>query len=216
MVDQQSRIEIAGPVSEFVGRGGEKLAAALDAFGIEVAGRLAIDAGASTGGFTDCLLQRGAAGVIAVDVGYGQLDWKIQSDPRVDIRDRTNFRWMTGDDIPGLADVLVADLSFISLTLVAGVVESLTADSADIVLLVKPQFEVGKNEVPRGGVVRDPAAHHRAIAKVIEAYATVGMNAAGLIPSPIEGAKGNREFLLWLRRDGPGLADQDLEQAVGR
>ena len=191
---------------EFVSRGGLKLDAALTAFAIDVAGRRALDAGASTGGFTDCLLQRGAAAVTALDVGYGQLAWKLRTDDRVTVIDRTNLRHVVPADIGAPFDVVVADLSFISLTTVAPVLAACGHDETDHVVLVKPQFEVGAGDVGKGGIVRDPALHTAALTGVAAGFEEAGLGAQAAVASPIAGAKGNREFLMWMR-PGPRRYD---------
>jgi 23S rRNA (cytidine1920-2'-O)/16S rRNA (cytidine1409-2'-O)-methyltransferase len=190
----------------FVSRGGEKLDHALSTFGIVVDGLVCLDAGASTGGFTDVLLRRGARRVYAVDVGHGQLDWRLRGDPRVVAMERTNVR--TLEALPEPIDVAVADLSFISLRLVLPSIGRLTRPRAPIVALVKPQFEAGKDQVPRGGVVRDPATHRRVLLD-LWAWALVhDLTPRGLTPSPIRGPAGNVEFLLWLTNEPTGSADQ--------
>ena len=199
LVDPDVSIDL-DHVKTYVSRGGDKLAAALDAFGIDPAGRVCLDVGASTGGFTDLLLQRGAARVIAVDVGYGQLDFRLRQDPRVTVLERVNIRHL--DRLPVPADLAVIDVSFISLRLVLPRVRDLLSPPCDVVALVKPQFEVGKGAVGKGGVVRDPD-HHRQVLIDIRKFAEgSGYEVTGEIPSPIVGAKGNREFLLHLRRHG--------------
>lgn len=197
LVAPDEPVTVLGPPPRFVGRGGEKLAAALDRFAIDVAGALALDAGASTGGFTDCLLQAGAAQVIAVDVGRGQLHQRLRTDPRVDVRERTNVRHLTPADLPRPVDIVVADLSFISLRTVAGALAAATRPGGSLVVLVKPQFEAGKQEASRArGVIADPAIWRRVLHEVGGAFE--GQNAAimGLMPSPLRGADGNVEFLL--------------------
>ena len=184
----------------YVSRGGEKLAAALDAFGIDPAGRACLDVGASTGGFTDILLQRGAARVMAVDVGYGQLAWSLRQDPRVTVLERVNIRHL--EHLPFPADLAVIDVSFISLRLVLPRVRDLLSPPAEVVALVKPQFEVGKGAVGKGGIVRDPEQHRRVLSELRQFAKESGYERAAEIPSPILGAKGNREFLLHLRRNG--------------
>jgi 23S rRNA (cytidine1920-2'-O)/16S rRNA (cytidine1409-2'-O)-methyltransferase len=184
----------------YVSRGGDKLAAALDAFGIDPSGRVCLDVGASTGGFTDVLLQRGAARVIAVDVGYGQLAWSLRQDARVTLLERVNIRHLERLPIP--ADLAVIDVSFISLRLVLPRVAALLSPPGDVVALVKPQFEVGKGLVGKGGVVRDPAQHEQVLRELNGFAAELGYTVAGQIPSPLLGAKGNREFLMYLRRNG--------------
>ena len=202
-VGADAKIEVRGEELPFVSRGGVKLEHALETFGIDVRGRVAVDLGASTGGFTDCLLQRGAARVHAIDVGYNQLAWKLRSDPRVVVRERQNVRALdvaTIDDREKV-DLVVGDLSFISLTLVLPTVrELLAARGGDAVLLVKPQFEVGKGKVGKGGVVREEDERRRAREQVAEAARAAGFEVRGETESPIRGAKsGNVEYLLWLR-----------------
>jgi 23S rRNA (cytidine1920-2'-O)/16S rRNA (cytidine1409-2'-O)-methyltransferase len=187
-------------VKTYVSRGGDKLAAALASFGIDPAGRVCLDVGASTGGFTDLLLQRGAARVIAVDVGYGQLAWSLRQDPRVTVLERVNIRHL--DRLPVPADLAVIDVSFISLRLVLPRVRDLLSPPGDVVALVKPQFEVGKGAVGKGGIVRDPDQHRRVLSELRAFAEANGYEIAGEIPSPILGAKGNREFLLHLRPHG--------------
>jgi 23S rRNA (cytidine1920-2'-O)/16S rRNA (cytidine1409-2'-O)-methyltransferase len=198
-------VTVHGPAHPYVGRGGQKLAAALAAFGVDPAGRVAIDVGASTGGFTDCLLQHGAARVYAVDVGYGQLAWRLRQDPRVVNLERVNARYLTAADIPEPVDLAVIDVSFISLAKVLPAVVALLRPDGDVIALCKPQFEAGPADVPRGGVVRDPAVHAAVLRAVMAAAAELGWPAVAAIPSPITGADGNREFLLHLRRDRPPL-----------
>ncbi len=209
MVAADTPIELVGPKPRHVGRGGLKLEGALDAFGIDVAGRRALDAGASTGGFTDHLLQQGVASVTAVDVGHGQLDDKIAGDPRVTVRDRTNIRLVGPADL-GRFDLVVADLSFISLCTVADSLAELAEDGADLVLLVKPQFEVGKGQVGRGGIVKDPALHIATLEKVAECLAQAGLPVRAVCDSPITGAKGNREFFVWAVKGGEQIEDLQL------
>jgi 23S rRNA (cytidine1920-2'-O)/16S rRNA (cytidine1409-2'-O)-methyltransferase len=201
---------------EYVSRGGHKLAGALASFrplGLEVAGRRCLDAGASTGGFTDVLLREGAREVVAVDVGYGQLAWRLQQDDRVRVRDRTNIREIDLDTVGGPVDLVVGDLSFISLTLVLDALIAVTAEGADLVPMVKPQFEVGKERVGKGGVVRDPRLRTEAVATVAEAAAARGWGARAVTVSPLPGPSGNVEFFLWLRR-GPGVVDRHTIEAV--
>lgn len=182
---------------EYVSRGAEKLAAALDHFAIDVAGRSCLDVGASTGGFSDVLLRRGAARVIAVDVGYGQLAWKLRQDPRVIVLERQNIRHL--ERLPMPADLAVIDVSFISLRLVLPVVKTLLGPPGDVIALVKPQFEVGRGTVGKGGVVRDPAQHQRVISELSHFAQEIGYDVIGQVPSPLLGTKGNREFLLYLK-----------------
>lgn len=196
-VDPADAVLVEGPPARFVSRGGEKLDAALNDRGIDVEGRRVLDAGASTGGFTDCLLQRGASHVVALDVGHGQLHPRIRAHERVTVIERFNIREVSVDAIGGDVDMVVADLSFISLTLVVPALAAVCRPGADLVLLVKPQFEVGKRDVSRGrGVITDPALHDEAVAGVRSACETVGLRVVDVVPSPITGAEGNREFLL--------------------
>jgi 23S rRNA (cytidine1920-2'-O)/16S rRNA (cytidine1409-2'-O)-methyltransferase len=206
-------IEIERP-RRFVSRGGEKLDAALDAFGVEAAGLRALDIGASTGGFTDCLLQRGAAHVTAVDVGYGQLDWKLRTDPRVTVMERTNFRHLETGTFDRPFDLIVVDTSFISLrTILARAVTDL-AENGDIVALVKPQFEAGRERLGTGGVVRDPEVHREVLREVRDAMLALGLTPVALISSPLLGPAGNREFLMRMRRSGEPLGDARIDAVV--
>jgi 23S rRNA (cytidine1920-2'-O)/16S rRNA (cytidine1409-2'-O)-methyltransferase len=187
-----------------VGRGGEKLDAALERFGVEVAGRRGVDLGASTGGFTDCLLQRGATSVVAVDVGYGQLHERLRADPRVDVRERTNARELEPGDLGDPADILVGDLSFISLRTIAPAALGLVRPGGELVLLVKPQFEAGREEAARGrGVIADPVVWRRVLDEVSGALGDAGAAIMGAMASPLTGADGNVEFLLHARAGGP-------------
>ena len=197
-VDPDAKVDLIAPDHPYVGRGGLKLAHALDTFHIDVAGREALDIGASTGGFTDVLLQRGAARVVALDVGRGQLDWRLRHDPRVVVIERYNARRLTLGDLPGPVDVVAIDVSFISLRRILPVVPPLLRPGADIVALVKPQFEAGRSEV-RKGVIRDPAVHARVLEEVSAAAAEVGLTRVASTRSPITGQKGNVEFLVHLR-----------------
>ena len=192
-------IEIVEPDFPWVGRGGVKLAHALDAFGIDVVGREGLDIGASTGGFTDVLLQRGARRVVALDVGHGQLDWRLREDHRVVVLEHRNARQLERGWLPAPVDVVTIDVSFISLRLILPALPPVLAPGADIVALVKPQFEAGRGEVGRGGLVKDPAVHEAVLARVTESAASCGLVRLGMTPSPITGATGNREFLLHLR-----------------
>jgi 23S rRNA (cytidine1920-2'-O)/16S rRNA (cytidine1409-2'-O)-methyltransferase len=201
---------------EYASRGGHKLAGALAAFepeGLAVRGRRCLDAGASTGGFTDVLLRHGAREVVAVDVGYGQLAWRLQQDPRVEVRDRTNVRELDPSTLGEPVDVVVGDLSFISLTLVLDALIGVTADDGDLVLMVKPQFEVGRDRVGKGGVVRDLGLRAEAVATVADAAAARGWGTRALTVSPLPGPSGNVEFFLWLRR-GAGLVTTSTIEAV--
>jgi 23S rRNA (cytidine1920-2'-O)/16S rRNA (cytidine1409-2'-O)-methyltransferase len=200
---------------DFASRGGHKLAGALSAFPeISVSGRRCLDAGASTGGFTDVLLRAGAREVVAVDVGYGQLAWSLRSDERVQVHDRTNVRELTDELIGGPVDVVVGDLSFISLGLVLAPLVAVTRDDGDLALMVKPQFEVGKDRVGKGGVVRDPGLRAEAVASVAERAAGLGWGARAVARSPLPGPSGNVEFFLWLRRGPAAIDDADIHNAV--
>jgi 23S rRNA (cytidine1920-2'-O)/16S rRNA (cytidine1409-2'-O)-methyltransferase len=202
-------VRLREPDSPYVSRGGEKLAGALDAFQIAVAGMAALDVGASTGGFTDCLLQRGARRVIALDVGYGQLAWKLRQDARVIVCERTNARALTPDMLPETPDVVTVDVSFISLRTVLPVIATVLEPGATVVALVKPQFEVGRGRVGKGGVVRDPAARQEAVAAVQAVAEALGLTVRGEAESVLPGPKGNREVFLWLERAlSRGTADR--------
>lgn len=204
---------------DFVSRGGHKLAGALAVFGplgLSVAGRRCLDAGASTGGFTDVLLRADAAEVVAVDVGYGQLAWSLQQDPRVHVHDRTNIRDLTVETIGGPVDVVVGDLSFISLDLVLDALLSVTSPDGDLALMVKPQFEVGKDNVGKGGVVRDLDLRASAVTGVAEAAARRGWGARAVTTSPLPGPSGNVEFFLWLRRGEAAIGPDDVAAEVRR
>ncbi len=197
LVAPADAINLVGDAPRFVSRGGEKLDAALTRFGIDVSGWRALDAGASTGGFTDCLLQRGARGVVAVDVGYGQLHERLRADPRVDVRERVNVRALDAGAIGGAVDIVVADLSFISLRTVAPSLLACARPGAPLVLLVKPQFEAGRTEAAKGkGVIRDPDVRARTLEEVSGAFAALGAAIMGTMESPITGADGNVEYLL--------------------
>ncbi len=192
---------VTGPPRRFVSRGGEKLDAALEAFAVDVRGHRVLDAGASTGGFTDCLLQRGASRVVAVDVGRGQLAWHLREDSRVVVLDRTNVRLLEPEAIEGPVSRAVVDLSFISLLTVAPALARCTAPDAVVVALVKPQFEAGRERVGKGGIVRDPAVHRDVLLEVAAGLSAAGLPVVGAIASPITGRDGNREFLVHIRRD---------------
>ena len=198
-VDAQVAVTLLTPDHPWVGRGGLKLAHALDTFHIEAEGRTALDIGASTGGFTDVLLQRGARHVVALDVGHNQIDWKLRSDPRVLVLEGVNARHLAVHQLPGPVDIVTIDVSFISLRLILPAVPAVLRPGADIVALVKPQFEAGREEVGTGGLVTDPAVHERVVGDVTAAASGIGLVAVGMTPSPITGASGNREFLLHLR-----------------
>ena len=193
-------IEVRGQPHPYVSRGGLKLERALDAFAIDPAGKVALDVGASTGGFTDVLLQRGAAKVYAVDVGHGQLAWKLRSDPRVVVLERTNIRAITGEQIADAVDLIVCDVSFIGLEKALPAALALAAPGAFLATLIKPQFEVGRGQVGKGGIVRDAALHEEVCARIAAwVDAQPGWRVLGVVDSPIEGADGNREFLLAAR-----------------
>lgn len=200
MVPVDADIRVIGPEHPWVSRGGIKLAAALEAFAIDATGQVAFDVGASTGGFTDVWLQRGATHVIALDVGHSQLHWKVRSDPRVTVIENTNARHLKAGDLPdrGAITRVSIDVSFISLKHIFPVLPALVARPADIVALVKPQFEAGRKDVGKGGLVTNPAVHERVISEVTAAAAEVGLERVGLIESPITGAHGNTEFLMHL------------------
>lgn len=191
-------LSVTGPDHPFVGRGGVKLAAALDAFAVDPRGLACLDVGASTGGFTDCLLQRGAARVWAVDVGYGQLAWSLRTDPRVRLLERANIRTLAREAIGDVIDLAVIDVSFISLRLVLPKMTVFVRPAGRIIALIKPQFEVGRGLVGRGGIVRDPALREGAVRDVTAAAEALGLRCVGTIVSPIEGRDGNREYLLGL------------------
>jgi 23S rRNA (cytidine1920-2'-O)/16S rRNA (cytidine1409-2'-O)-methyltransferase len=202
---------------DYVSRGAHKLVGALDAFGAQgltVAGRRCLDAGASTGGFTDVLLRRGAREVVAVDVGYGQLAWRIQQDERVIVHDRTNIRDLSPEVIGEPVDLIVGDLSFISLTLVLDALVSVAGPDADMALMVKPQFEVGKDRVGKGGVVRDPELRAEAVLDVARAARARGWGVRAVTTSPLPGPSGNVEFFLWLRRGDALVGDDAITEAV--
>lgn len=199
LVPVNANITITGQDLPYVSRGGLKLEKALTVFPVKPEGKLALDVGASTGGFTDCLLQHGASRVIAVDVGYGQLAWKLRQDPRVTVFERTNIRYLTPQDIgEELVDLVTVDVSFISLRLVIPVIVSLAKQTADFILLIKPQFEAGKDKVGKHGVVRDPVIHQQVLSGIIEGALKHGLKIGGLDFSPIKGPEGNIEYLLWL------------------
>jgi 23S rRNA (cytidine1920-2'-O)/16S rRNA (cytidine1409-2'-O)-methyltransferase len=213
-VAEDAHIEIERP-RRFVSRGGEKLEHALEAFAITVQGKRALDVGASTGGFTDCLLQRGAAHVVSVDVGYGQLDWKLRNDPRVTVMERTNFRHLPDDAFGEAFDIIVVDTSFISLRTILARAVTYLAPGGEIVALVKPQFEAGRARLASGGVVRDPAVHRAVLREVRDALASFGLTAADVAASPLLGPAGNREFLMRLRRGGgEAVSDAKIDALV--
>ena len=198
-VAADGRVELVVPDHPYVGRGGVKLAHALDAFAIDPQGRRALDVGASTGGFTDVLLRRGAASVIALDVGRGQLDWRLRTDARVVVREGVNARMLTPDDVPHHVSMVTIDVAFISLRHILPALPPFLDPAADIVALVKPQFEAGREEVGKHGIVSDPAVHEAVIARVTEAAAACGLSRVAMAPSAITGATGNQEFFLHLK-----------------
>jgi 23S rRNA (cytidine1920-2'-O)/16S rRNA (cytidine1409-2'-O)-methyltransferase len=200
LVAPEAHVRLRAAASPYVSRGGEKLAGALDAFGLDVRGRVALDVGASTGGFTDCLLRRGVRRVLAVDVGYGQLAWSLRHDARVVVLERVNARYLTAGDLPETPDLATIDVAFISLALVLPAVAAVLAPGSPLVALVKPQFEVGRGQVGKGGVVRDPGLRAAAVAKVRAAAGAAGLVVGGEVESQLPGPKGNREVFLLLAK----------------
>ena len=211
MVAADEPLHLTSSPEPFVSRAGRKLAAALEAFPIEVQGVRAVDVGASTGGFTDCLLHGGAHHVTAIDVGYGQMHWRIRNDPRVEVIERTNIRTSSPSRFGDPFALIVADLSFISLRTVGEVLTGLGADGANWVLLIKPQFEAGRDAVGKGGIVREISARHDAVRSVVAFFSTLGVSCHGLIESPITGANGNVEYVAWFRRGHEG---RDIEELI--
>jgi 23S rRNA (cytidine1920-2'-O)/16S rRNA (cytidine1409-2'-O)-methyltransferase len=210
-VSADAVVALSGPDHPYVSRGGIKLAHALDAFGLDVTGRLALDIGASTGGFTDVLLQRGARRVVALDVGHGQLDWRLRTDPRVVAIEHVNARMLTAGQLPPAErsfGIVTIDVSFISLRLVLPAVPPLLDPGGDIVALVKPQFEAGRGEVGKGGIVRDDDVRRRVTDEVVAAAVALGLERAGMTDSPITGMEGNREILLHLRRGAARIEER--------
>jgi 23S rRNA (cytidine1920-2'-O)/16S rRNA (cytidine1409-2'-O)-methyltransferase len=214
LVEPGEPIRIVGPPPRFVSRGGEKLAAALERFAVPVRGRHALDAGASTGGFTDCLLQAGADHVVAVDVGRGQLAWSLREDPRVTVMERTNVRDLEPARIGEPVDLTVADLSFISLVTVAPALVRCTRPEGELVLLVKPQFEAGRARIGKGGIVRDPDVHRAVLREVRDGLLDAGMYVVDVMASPLRGADGNVEFLVRADTTGPAVDDARLDENV--
>ena len=212
MVSPQADLTRLKPANRYVSRGGDKLAAALDAFDLQVHNRIALDVGASTGGFTDCLLQAGAQRVYAVDVGYGQLHWRLRTDERVVVYERTNARYLTPQDLPEAAEVLTIDASFISLRLLLPTLVNLLAPNADVITLIKPQFEVGKGQVGKGGVVRDRDQHAQALLDVLSGAQDCGLGVRGAVVSPLLGPKGNREFLAHCGLGAAALTPSALQE----
>ena len=209
-IDTNAEVTVQ-PRPRFVSRGGHKLEAAFERFDLDVEGAIAADVGASTGGFTDCLLQHGAARVYAIDVGYGQLAWKLRNDPRVVVMERTNARHV--EQLPEPIDIVTADVSFISLDIVLAAAVGWLRPRGEVVALIKPQFEAPREQVERGGVVRDPAVHRAVLEHVIDALSDLGLGLQGLIPSPLRGPAGNVEFVGWWRKGGVGI---DAERAIDR
>jgi 23S rRNA (cytidine1920-2'-O)/16S rRNA (cytidine1409-2'-O)-methyltransferase len=214
LVDEQVALSLAREGPQWASRGGTKLAAALEAFSLDPGGRRCLDVGASTGGFTDVLLSRGAAGVAALDVGYGQLHWRLRSDSRVKVFDRTNFRTTDPAALGAPFDLITVDVSFISVRLLAANLAGCGRPGTDYVVLVKPQFEVGREQVGRGGLVTDPSRWAAAIEGVAKGLAAAGIGPIGVCPSPIPGATGNREFFLHGRHGAGPVVDQSSIQAV--
>jgi 23S rRNA (cytidine1920-2'-O)/16S rRNA (cytidine1409-2'-O)-methyltransferase len=209
-VNAEAAIDVESP-RRFVSRGGEKLEHALDAFGLDVRGAWALDVGASTGGFTDCLLQRGAAHVTAVDVGYGQLDWRLRNDPRVTVMERTNFRLLPDDAFPDGFDIVAIDASFISSATIVARAERYLRPPGVMVVLVKPQFEAGRERLGAGGVVRDREVHRAVLHEVRGAFQALGLGVEALAESPLRGPAGNREFLAELRRGAESIDDARID-----
>ena len=211
LVAADVEVEVDTP-AQYVSRGGVKLANALDALSLDPSGRHALDVGASTGGFTDCLLQRGAAHVVALDVAYGELDWRLRNDDRVTVIERANARALSRDQLPYAPDLVVIDVSFISLAKVLPAVLGVAAEQFDCLAMVKPQFEVGRGRVGKGGVVRDPALRREAIASVAGRAQQLGASVQGFAPSGLPGPAGNRETFLWLAETARGGADVSLAE----
>jgi len=220
-VDARTAVSVVEAADDYVSRGALKLAGALDALGGPLGGpgieaRRCLDAGASTGGFTDVLLRRGARAVVAVDVGYGQLAWRLRTDPRVEVHERTNVRTLTTDEIGGPVDLVVADLSFISLRLVLPAFDAVTRPDGELLVMVKPQFEVGRDAVGRGGVVRDPALRADAVSSVAAAATALGWGGRGVVASPLPGPSGNVEYFLWLVRGADPICADDIAGAIAQ
>jgi 23S rRNA (cytidine1920-2'-O)/16S rRNA (cytidine1409-2'-O)-methyltransferase len=199
LLDDQTAIAVK-PIRKYVGRGALKLESALDHFHVDLRGKTGLDIGASTGGFTDCMLQRGAEKIYAVDVGYGQLDWKLRNDPRVIVLEKINARFLTGDQVQELVDLCVIDVSFISLTLILPNAVAFLEPDGVILALIKPQFELQRSEVGKGGIVRDPRLHQKAQDKIVAFVNDLGHVVAGIAPAGIKGADGNQEFFACIRK----------------
>ncbi len=214
LVSSEVAIEIIQPASQYASRGGEKLAPALEAFGVSCAGLVVMDVGASTGGFTDCVLQQNAQRVYAVDVGYGQLDWRLRSDARVIVMDRLNIRYLSPDDLPELVDLVVIDVSFISLKKVWPAVLPVLKPNGYVVALIKPQFEVGKGQVGKGGIVRDEKLREAVKEQFVEYAKSLALEVLGLIDSPVLGKKGNKEILIGLQKREIGEGELQCRAVV--
>lgn len=216
-VEDSDQIEVRGDTLRYVSRGGLKLEKAIDSFGLTLEGYTCCDFGASTGGFTDCMLQNGAVKVFAFDVGYGQLAWSLRNDPRVVNYERTNVRGLTGEEFPDRADLISIDVSFISLTKVLPSAHLLLKDGGQVVALVKPQFEAGREKVGKKGVVREPETHKEVIHKVIDFALSIGFEITGLTYSPVKGPEGNIEYLLWMKKQAAQnlLAEDAVDRIVG-
>ena len=214
LVDVDAPLEIKKPSTPYVSRAGVKLEKALHTFGISVSQKIALDVGASTGGFTDCLIQHGARLVYAVDVGYGQMDPKIAQNSKVIIKDRVNLRYATQKDFPCLFDLITIDVSFISLRLILPVAKKLLTSGGEIICLVKPQFEIGKGQVGKGGIIRDPQKHARVLWKIIHFAQEQNLFFSNVVTSPITGAKGNKEFLLYLVSYGEKTTPEIIKKAL--
>ncbi|HBT47190.1 MAG TPA: TlyA family rRNA (cytidine-2'-O)-methyltransferase [Peptococcaceae bacterium] len=213
-VAEHAKIEVSASLPPYVSRGGLKLEGALREFGVDPSGKVALDAGASTGGFTDCLLQHGALRVHAVDVGYGQLDWRLRQDPRVVVHERVNLRYLTPDILGEKVDLATLDLSFISLNKVWPAVRQCLLPRGEVIALVKPQFEAGPERVGKKGVVRDPGVHRQVLLEVCSGARAQGFSILGITYSPLLGPEGNREFFLWLAVGVPGLTWEKMEALV--
>ncbi len=214
MVKPEAVIRILGDNIPYVSRGGLKLAKAMEEFGVQLAGKVSADIGASTGGFTDCMLQNGAVRVFAIDVGYGQLAWSLRTDARVVNMERTNVRNVTATQFDGPVSLVVADLSFISLRTVLPALALVADVAADYVLMVKPQFEVGKSKIGKKGVVRDPQLRAEAVTAVLTAAAELGLGCHGVVASPLPGPNGNVEYFVWLRRGSANVGEDDVVRAI--
>lgn len=215
-VDESATVKIEPRRAKYVSRGGFKLEGAIHDFHLEFAGKTVLDVGASTGGYTDCALQHGAIKVFALDVGYGQLDWSLRNDQRVVVLERTNIRYFTPQDLGEAVDIITMDVSFISTRLIYPVLTGLLKDDGELVALIKPQFEAGKDKVGKKGVVRDPAVHREVIQQCMEAAAAVDLNCVGISYSPIKGPQGNIEYFIHLKKRGGPLvqAAERIEQVV--